>query len=130
MIYGSSFVNPYPPASYVLSHGVQQTRLAIPVAPSNFIYSQFKHVAGFPAPEGVQGVTISKLKILDVLIDRLSQLKTKNLPQAPEIQAMTDGRIDALIYQYEKEISSAAAASTPYKAAPAAPAGVLFNLVA
>jgi len=130
MIYGSSFVNPFPPATYVLNHGSQGARLAIPVAPSNFIYSQFKHVAGFPAPEGVQGVTISKLKILDVLIDRLSQLKTKNLPQTPEIQAMTEDRIDALIYQYEKEISASTAGAIPYKAAPAAPTGVLFNLVA
>jgi len=77
-------------------------------------------------------VTVSKLKILDVLIDQLSQIKKK-----PEITVgasgpMTDDHINALIEQYETQIRGvrAASVSMPYTPTPSAPPGALFNLVA
>jgi hypothetical protein len=104
--------------------------MSLPVAPANYIYSHFKHVSGVPAPEGVHGVTINKLKILDVLIERLGQMKKRpetNLELSP-----SDDRIDALIEQYRSQIRQTQAAGTfmPYQPQAAAPAGMLFNLVA
>lgn len=126
MIYGSSAITYFPSASY------SSDRIALPVAPSQFIYSQFKHVSGIPAPEGTQGVTVTKLKILDVLIDQLAQMKKQPELNIGASGPMTDEHIDALIGQYETEIRGARAASAamPYKPAPPAPSGVLFNLVA
>jgi hypothetical protein len=104
--------------------------MSLPVAPSSYIYSHFKHVSGVPAPEGVRGVAITKLKILDVLIEQLSRIKNQG-----DIRAggpVSDDRIDALIEQYESQIRQAKAASVsmPYNPAPQAPVGAVFNLVA
>ena len=104
-------------------------RMSLPVAPASYIYSQFKHVAGVPAPEGIRGVTITKLKILDVMIEQLSQMKKR-----PELntQDLSNEQIDALISKYEGQIKAATTANSvmPYTPAPSAPAGVLFDIAA
>jgi hypothetical protein len=104
--------------------------MSLPVAPANYIYSHFKHVSGTPAPEGSRGVSISRLKILDVLIDQLTQIKARPEP-ALDTDA-SDERIDALIEAYRNQIRAAQAASAamPYKPAPASSAGAVVNLVA
>jgi hypothetical protein len=104
--------------------------MSLPVAPANYIYSHFKHVSGVPAPEGVHGVTINKLKILDVLIEQLNQIKKQ--PETNFELSPSDDRIDALIEQYRSQIRQAQVASTamPYKPHATAPTGAVFNLVA
>jgi hypothetical protein len=105
--------------------------MSLPVSPSSYIYSHFEHVSGVPAPEGSQGVTITKLKILDVLIDQLSQIKKQTVPDSSGITP-SDERIDALISQYEGQIKTARAANSvmPYIPAPPALSGALFSLTA
>jgi hypothetical protein len=104
--------------------------MSLPVSPASYIYSHFRHVSGTPAPEGTRGVAITKLKILDVLIEQLAQIKKK--PETSLESAPSDEQIDALIKNYEGQIKAARAANTvmPYIPAPAAPAGVLFSLSA
>jgi hypothetical protein len=106
-------------------------KMSLPVSPSSYIYSHFEHVSGVPAPEGSRGVTITKLKILNVLIDQLSQIKKQPAPDNSGISP-SDERIDALISQYEGQIKAARAANSvmPYIPAPAAPSGALFSLSA
>jgi hypothetical protein len=106
--------------------------MSLPVAPSSYIYSHFKHVSGVPAPEGVQGVAINKLKILDVLIEQLSRIKKQGAGSITMHDSVDEDRINALIQQYESQIRAAKAASVvmPYAPAPAAPAGAVVNLVA
>ncbi|MDR1107869.1 MAG: hypothetical protein LBL19_02420 [Spirochaetaceae bacterium] len=118
-----------PSIGYAISVS-REGRMSLPVSPGNYIYSHFKHVSGTPAPEGTRGVTINKLKILDVLIEQLSQIKNRTEP-ATEF-SLSDKQIDALIEQYENQIRQARAASTvmPYAPAPTAPSGAIFNLVA
>jgi hypothetical protein len=96
-----------------------------------YIYSQFKHVSGVPAPEGTRGVTINKLKILDSLIEQLGRLKNKGKIDL-EIGGETDERLDILISQYEHQLRQAQAVSAamPYNTLSQAPAGAVFNLVA
>jgi hypothetical protein len=93
-----------------------------------YIYSHFRHVSGVPAPEGTRGVTISKLKILDVLIEQLSRIKKQE--SAGPLGAVSDERIDALIEQYEQQVRSAQAASQAAVFSPAPQTGAVFNLVA
>jgi hypothetical protein len=100
--------------------------MSLPVAPALYIYSHFRHVSGTPAPEGARGVAISKLKILDVLIEQLSRIKKEPL----SAEAVSPERIDALIEQYEQQIRSAQAASQALPVTPLPPAGAVFNLVA
>jgi hypothetical protein len=95
-----------------------------------YIYSHFRHVSGVPAPEGTRGVTISKLKILDVLIEQLSQIKKQGATAPSGAAAPSDERIDALIEQYEQQIRAARAAPQIAPFIPAPQTGALFNLVA
>jgi len=112
-------------------------RMSLPVSPSMYIYSHFRHVSGVPAPEGAQGVSISKLKILDALIERLSQIKKQSNPVQRE--NISDERIDALIDQYEQQIRASQggsyqagtqAAGTTASYIPQASTGAILNLVA
>ena len=102
-------------------------RTSLPVSKSMLIYSHFKHVSGVPAPEGTQGVNISKLKILDTLIEQLSRMKSQ--PVAKMNMDESDAkRIDALIDQYQQQIKAAQAAPIYTPAAPVT--GALFNIAA
>jgi Rod binding domain-containing protein len=108
--------------------------MSLPVSSSAYIYSHFRHVSGVPAPEGVRGVTISKLKILDTLIEQLARMKKQPEPSWGAAGETSEERINALIEQYEQQIRAAeAAAAVPYNpasSAAAAPLGAVFNLVA
>ncbi|MDR1058829.1 MAG: hypothetical protein LBL43_04700 [Treponema sp.] len=119
----------FPSIGYAISAS-RGGRTSLPVAPSAYIYSHFKHVSGVPAPEGVRGVNITKLKILDALIEQLGRIKKQGV-KTPEA-LVSDDRIDALIEQYEGQIRSAraAGAAMPYLRVPAGGGGALFNLVA
>ncbi|MDR3275956.1 MAG: hypothetical protein LBT11_01895 [Treponema sp.] len=111
--------------SYAVSMS-QGGKTSLPVSPANLIYAHFEHVSGVPAPEGSQGVSISKLKVLDVLIEQLSQIKKRpELAQSPE--SMSEGQVEALIAQYETQIRSIRAMALPY-AVPEAPAAAVFSL--
>jgi hypothetical protein len=104
--------------------------MSVPVSPASYIYSHFKHVSGVPAPEGSRGVSINRLKILDVLIEQLAQMKKR--PEPALGANPSDERIDALIDQYQGQIrqAQAAASAMPYASAPASFAGAVVNLVA
>ncbi|GHV22735.1 hypothetical protein FACS189494_09970 [Spirochaetia bacterium] len=106
-------------------------KASVPVSAGSVIYSHFKHVSGVPAPEGVQGANVSRLKILDTLIERLSQLKkSANISFQPENER--NDRLDALIAQYQTELKQAGAkaAAMPYAVNPQIASGTFFNLTA
>jgi hypothetical protein len=103
--------------------------MSFPVAPASVIYSHFQHVSGVPAPEGSRGVSISKLKILDVLIEQLSQAKKQGSEALAMGAPVSEEHIDAMIDFYKTQIQQAKAASAamPYIQAPSAEAGAIFN---
>jgi hypothetical protein len=117
-----------PSLGYAIT-AVRSGRTALPVSPASYIYSHFEHVSGVPAPEGTPGVAITKLKILDVLIDQLSQIKKQ---PAADISGVSppDDRLDALISRYEGQIKAARTANSamPYIPAPPVPSGLLFSM--
>ena len=109
----------------------QGGRMSLPVDSSALIYSHFRHVSGIPAPEGTQGVSISKLNLLDVLIGRLDQIKNSSaLLTTAAGERLDAGHIDALIETYRSQIRQAQAASAamPYIPSPNAQSGALFSL--
>jgi hypothetical protein len=108
-------------------------KASVPVNAKSVIYSHFKHVSGVPAPEGVQGANISRLKILDTLIERLSQLKkAPGISFKEEDGAARNDRLDALIAQLQTELKAAGskAATMPYMANFQIARGTFFNLTA
>jgi len=122
---GAISSNAFPSVGYAISEA-SNGRMTLPVSPGMLIYSHFKHVSGTPAPEGTQGVNITKLKILDTMIEQLS--KMKNQPQAEfgNLDGSDEERINALIEQYQKQIKTAMSASIYTPAAPST--GALFSL--
>ena len=104
-------------------------KMSLPVSPGMVIYSHFKNVSGTPAPEGTTGVNISRLKILDTLIEQLKNMKSKPMMNSGDLDVTNDNdekRINALIDQYQKQIRAAQAASVYTPAAPIT--GMLFNI--
>jgi len=122
----------FPSMGYAISISQSSGRASVPVSPSAYIYAHFEHVSGVPAPEGVRGVNIDKLKILDTLIGQLSRMKQEPDPsESLETTAGTDQdnekRINTLINQIRT--TQAANANNPY-AAPAPLVGALFSISA
>ena len=115
----------FPSLGYAINAS-QNGKKSLPVAPGMVIYSNFRHVSGTPAPEGTQGVSISKLKILDTLIEQLSKMKNQPAPNLGLDAETDEKRIDALIEQYQKQIKATQAAGIYAPAAPAA--GSLINI--
>ena len=78
-------VNP----SYLMRARYSSGRIAFPVKPSQAIYARFKYVTGIPSNEG-GGVSLSKLRTIDNLIDRLVSIKasTGNTEQKARIDSM------------------------------------------
>jgi hypothetical protein len=117
----------FPSVGYAISAS-SVGRTSLPVSPGLVIYSQFKHVSGIPAPEGTQGVNISRLKILDTLIEQLSKMKSQQNVEFGNFDGTDEERINALIEQYQQQIKAAQAAPVYTPAAPAT--GMLFNIAA
>jgi len=117
----------FPSIGYAISAS-STGRMSLPVAPGQVIYSHFKHISGTPAPEGTQGVNISKLKILNTLIEQLSNMKGENLTDFGNLEGTDEKRINVLIEQYQKQIKAAHNVGIYTPAAPAT--GALFNIAA
>ena len=105
-------------------------KLYVPVARQNVIYAHFDHVTGVAAKPNQQGVSISKIQILNSLLNQL--ISMKNQPKvnvAPE--NMDDSQLDALIQSTQTKIQTniQVAQATGYGLAGAAPeAGAVFSL--
>jgi len=125
----------FPSVGYAISIAQSNGRASVPVSPSAYIYSQFEHVSGVPAPEGVRGINIDKLKILDTLIGQLSRMKQQPEPaEALESREIgldlgNEKRINNLIEQYQNQVrtTQAANANNPY-AASAPMVGAIFSI--
>lgn len=99
-------------------------KLYVPVSKSALLYSHFDHVSGVAAKTGQNGVSISKIRILNSLIERLSAIK--NEPNK-SITDISDEQADVLIENYQKQLQQAVA--QPYVTAGAQPqAGALFQI--
>jgi hypothetical protein len=131
MVGGIMANNPMPSVGYAIS-AAGGGRMSLPVAPSMVIYSHFRNVSGVAAPEGTSGVAINKLKILDVLIEQLKQIKKQASGGGGELDGDREKNIDALIETYKSQIRQAKAASAamPYLPSPTAPSGAVFSLTA
>jgi len=123
-----------PSISHIMAQG---RKMSIPVDPASLIYSHFEHVSGIAAPQGTNGVAISKLNLLDVLIGQLNQIKKSGMsPSIPaehtDTSQLDASQIDALIENYRNQIQEAisASAAMPYIQSPSAPSGAVFSLVA
>ena len=117
-----NFSNAY---SYSGAVGGAAGKLYVPVSRSALLYSHFDHVSGVAAGNGQQGVSISKIRILNSLIDRLSAIK--NQPKE-SIQDLSDDQAQVLIEQYQKQLQQTVAQQSFALAGAKPMAGELFAI--
>jgi hypothetical protein len=118
----------FPSIGYAIT-AAQTGKASLPVSPSAAIYAHFEHVSGVPAPEGVEGVNINKLKIIDTLIEQLSRIKSDSEAIAIDREQDEEKNINSLIEQFRTQMQKlqASGANNPY--AVAAPiTGAIFNI--
>jgi hypothetical protein len=107
-------------------------KMTVPVAQSQVLYAQFKNVRGVSASEGSRGVSVYKVKILDTLINQLSQ--AQKTPSVTSTDSLSGSQVDSLIFQYEAQIHQLTAGSVSgaasYMPVPEAPAAAVFAIAA
>jgi hypothetical protein len=115
----------FPSIGYAIN-AIEKGRMSLPVSPSQVIYSHFKHISGTPAPEGTQGINISKLKIINTMIEQLSKLKSQASIDIGVINENDEKRINTLIEQFHREIKEAQNINFYTPTAPST--GALFSI--
>ncbi|MCL1837466.1 MAG: hypothetical protein FWG46_07965 [Treponema sp.] len=119
----------FPSIGHAISISQNGGRMSLPVSPSSYIYSQFKHVSGVPAPDGVKGVNISKLAIIDSLVDQISRMKKDVEPVSGIEDQDWDKRLNMIIDKYQSQLRNIQTASAGNPYAPASPLlGALFSI--
>lgn len=92
--------------------------------------ARFKHVQGVPASGPGAGYSVSKLQMIDILVERLVQLKGRAYPlEVQKAQSDTDAMIGKLSTELARGISQADRIS-PSLSSGIAERGMLFSLVA
>lgn len=117
--------------SYTYNNVVSGTsKLYVPVKPAMVIYSQFDHVSGVAARPNQQGLPVSKVRILNSLIDQLHTMKANPKVNVKDGE-FTDKQLDVLIEHFQTKLQTTiqTAQATGYGLAGAAPqVGMIFSL--
>ncbi|WP_020611334.1 hypothetical protein [Sediminispirochaeta bajacaliforniensis] len=108
-------------------------RVSMPVSRNQYLYARFKNVTGIPTESGVGGFPLAKLRSIDVLIERLKQIKGDKVQVdvSGQDNSESEKRIDAMIDQLADRLHNAALASqqTPYTAVSSeALMGIVVNM--
>ena len=85
-------------------------RVSVPVKPSQTVFAQYRNISGIPASTGQNTVPLSRVQLLNSLINNLQKLKHN-----PGYKTADSGtsvkRADALIRQYASELHQAMTSS-------------------
>jgi len=113
-----------PNLSYYAAYG---SKMSIPVDSSSLVYSHFEHVSGFPAPQGSQGIAISKLNLLDALITQINQINKNGASIGPGLR---DESFNSVVENLVDQVRQAKIDNDalPYMPLPNAHPGAVFNL--
>lgn len=106
-------------------------KLSVPLKPIFSMYAQFKHITGVPQKGEGSGVSVSKLMILDNLIDQLVAVKGKNNVQhAVEMVKMSPDKVDDYIENFYSDLHKHITGASPYAGILVNERGLLLDLVA
>jgi hypothetical protein len=96
--------------------------LIMPVRPAQLVYANFKHIQVMPDSRLQDGVPLYKLKILDTLIDHLSQKKP--------LTSVDASSIDSVIMDMSSGFRLRGVSGQSYRAAFLPAPGAFVDLVA
>ena len=108
MISNIGTTNVYSSSYDTISHSAG-SKLEVPVNPMYVVYSQLEHISGVAARENQEGVNISKVQILNTLIDHLTTVRNHKDKPNPITAEMIENpsQIDKMIQDYQSQIHSA-----------------------
>jgi len=92
--------------SALFSSGNSTNTLSVPVNPNAVIYSQFEHIHGIAATSNQEGISVSRISILNTLISQLQKMH-KTVETDGPITKMTQEQQDNLIKQYQENVRNA-----------------------
>ena len=121
-------LNSYSYAFYA-THTTGGEKVAVPVKPSNVVYSQLDHISGYAAKGNQEGVTINRVHLLNTLIDQVVRINPETSRPA-NVKRLSNSQIDAMVQDYFSQISSAVNApkTNPYALAPSVPQGMIVDI--
>lgn len=97
-------------------------QIYVPVRPILSPYAQYKHVRGVPAPSPKKAVPLSKLRVLNNIIDSLQKFKSDRQlysePAGPAKEGLSDEAVEAMIKQYSEQLHQAIKQTPPAFATP------------
>jgi len=104
-------------------------KVTLPVSPAMTPYAQYKYVRGVPAWNDRRAVPVTKLRVLNNIIDSLHSIKEQrnSLAVKPD-ETMSDQAIDALIEQYSSQLHQAIKQTAPVFGGEGAAVGMAFSL--
>ena len=101
-------------------------RISLPVS-SNQIYANFKHITGIGGSANQPSFSISQLRSLDNLIDRLKLLKGDSV-KTVDLEGSSENSITTMIETFREELHTALQSSNnPYKSGVSA-SGISIDL--
>lgn len=126
MVSNISNINIFSYSSVAGAHG----KVKVPVQPGFVVYSQLEHISGVAAKPNQRGINITKVQILNTLIDRLTSAKQNPTPAS--VDHITDqNQLDTLIKNFVEQVQTTiSAAEATIFAVPTIPAqtGALFSV--
>jgi hypothetical protein len=125
VIQGISPAATYLSPSILSVDAIRAGKRSVPVRPSFSLYL-FKHVMGVPSRSGEEQVPISKLRVLDNLIDRLVKLRG----ETGEMIRVDGENVGALTQRFQGELHAALRAATPLFSGLFPETGLIVNLLA
>lgn len=78
-------------------------RVSVPVRPSQSVFAQYRHIFGTPASSGQRTVPLSRIQLLNSLINNLQKMKTTDVSKFHGTVSSPE-RTDSLIKQYAAEL--------------------------
>ena len=87
-------------------------RIALPVSGQS-VYANFKHITGIGGLENQPAFSVSKLRNLDNLIDRLKLLKGESV-KSPDLKNSTETDITKMIEDYRRDLYTELHKNNPY----------------
>lgn len=88
-------------------------RIALPVS-SNSIYANFKHITGVGGIGNQPSFSLSQLRSLDNLIDRLKLLKGESV-QSVNLESSSGDDVMQMIAKYQQELHTELQKNNPYR---------------
>ncbi|OQX29101.1 MAG: hypothetical protein B0D92_05495 [Spirochaeta sp. LUC14_002_19_P3] len=77
----------------------------VPVRPSQTVIAQYRHISGTPAGQGQQTMPLSRLQLLNSLINNLNTKNTGS--ELSPLSNISRAQADSLIKQYAAELHKA-----------------------